>query len=231
MIPVVLLSSISLEDGTCLARGRRVRRLPGEADRHRRVSGPGAPLLPAAASADAPSLAANPAVALNRSACWHRRRRSAQMPRSWLNVTASQPRRRNSMKRMIGVILAIAVAAGFAVVAQARPTAGGSPAGDRNHRSADVTFTKWVTSHLTDPSTAAGTCNGRGRRRRCRPRHVRRDGHHGRDDVEAGFWLGQALYGFYGSKHSFVAYNFITEDDGIRARSPPRSAASSSGDG
>jgi hypothetical protein len=28
-----------------------------------------------------------------------------------------------------------------------------------------------------------------------------------------GFWLGQALYGFKGSKHSFVAYNLITEDD------------------
>ena len=61
------------------------------------------------------------------------------------------------MKRMIGVILAIAVAAGFAVVAQARPTAGGSPAGDRNQGSADVTFTKWVTSQPADPSTGGGT--------------------------------------------------------------------------
>ena len=37
-----------------------------------------------------------------------------------------------------------------------------------------------------------------------------------RDDTTSkpGFWLGQALYGFNGSKHSFVAYNFITENDG-----------------
>ena len=36
-----------------------------------------------------------------------------------------------------------------------------------------------------------------------------------RDDTTSkpGFWLGQALYGFNGSKHSFVAYNFITEND------------------
>ena len=49
------------------------------------------------------------------------------------------------MKRMLGFILAVAVAASFAVGAQARP-AGGSPDGNRNHRSANVTFTKWVTS-------------------------------------------------------------------------------------
>ena len=34
-----------------------------------------------------------------------------------------------------------------------------------------------------------------------------------RDDMtKPGFWLAQALYGFKGSKHSFVAYNFITEN-------------------
>ncbi len=34
-----------------------------------------------------------------------------------------------------------------------------------------------------------------------------------RDDMsKPGFWLAQALYGFKGSKHSFLAYNFITED-------------------
>jgi hypothetical protein len=27
------------------------------------------------------------------------------------------------------------------------------------------------------------------------------------------FWLAQALYGFNGSEHSLVAYNFITEND------------------
>lgn len=117
------------------------------------------------------------------------------------------------MKRMIGVILAIAMAAGFAVVAQARPTAGGSPAGDWNHRSADVIFTKWVTSLPADPSTLAGVSMAG---------VVGGDVGPGvfagkviRDDTTSkpGFWLGQALYGFNGSKHSFVAYNFITEDD------------------
>jgi hypothetical protein len=116
------------------------------------------------------------------------------------------------MKRMIGVILAIAVAAGFAVVAQARPTAGGSPAGDRNQRSADVTFTKWVTSQPADPSTGGGTSmagvvGG----------DVGPGAYAGMvitaETTSNGFWLGQALYGFYGSKHSFVAYNFITEND------------------
>ena len=32
------------------------------------------------------------------------------------------------------------------------------------------------------------------------------------DMTKPGFWLAQALYGFKGSKHSFVAYNFITEN-------------------
>ena len=47
------------------------------------------------------------------------------------------------MKRMMGLLLALAVvvAASFAVVAQARPAGTASPAGGRNHRSADVTFT------------------------------------------------------------------------------------------
>jgi hypothetical protein len=30
-----------------------------------------------------------------------------------------------------------------------------------------------------------------------------------------GFWLAKAFYGFIGSKHSFVAYNRITENDGV----------------
>ena len=114
------------------------------------------------------------------------------------------------MKRMIGLTLAVAAAASFAVVAQARPTAGGSPDGGRP-RSADVTFTKWVTSPPADPSTVAG---------------VSMAGVVGGDvglgvyagkvisdnTTKPGFWLAQALYGFKGSRHSFVAYNFITEN-------------------
>jgi hypothetical protein len=136
------------------------------------------------------------------------------MPRSWLNVTASQPRRRNSMKRIIGVILAIAVAAGCAVVAQARPTAGGSL--DRNHRSADVTFTKWMTSLPADPSTTlagsgmAGVVGGDVGEGTFAGMVVKDD-----TTSKPGFWLGQALYGFFGSEHSFVANNFITENDTV----------------
>src|SRR5262249_29249600 len=120
-----------------------------------------------------------------------------------------------TMKRMIGVILAIAVAAGSAVAAQARATAGGPLASARNHRSADVTFTKWVTSLPADTSTLAGaTMVG----------VVGGDVGEGtyagmvvKDDTtsEPGFWLGQALYGFFGSEHSFVANNFITENDTV----------------
>ena len=59
------------------------------------------------------------------------------------------------MKRMIALTFAVATAASLAVVAQAPPAAGGSP-DDGRHRSANVTFTKWVTSLPTDPSTVAG---------------------------------------------------------------------------
>ena len=118
------------------------------------------------------------------------------------------------MKRMIGLLLALAVvAASFAVVAQARPAGTASPAGGRNHRSADVTFTKWVTSPGPNPSTAAGTGMvgvvggdvGEG----TFAGMVIRDN----TTAKPGFWLGEALYGFTGSEHSFIAHNFITEDD------------------
>ena len=119
------------------------------------------------------------------------------------------------MKRIIGVILAIAVAAGCAVVAQARPTPGGSLASHRNHRSADVTFTKWNTSLPADTSTLAGAgmagvVGG----------DVGEGTYAGmvvKDDTTSkpGFWLAQALYGFFGSKHYFVANNFITENDTV----------------
>jgi hypothetical protein len=116
------------------------------------------------------------------------------------------------MKRVIGLVIAVAAAASLAVAAQAR-TADRAPAGgDRNHRSADVTFTKWLTSFPNDPSAAGASMAG----------FVDGDVGPGtfagkiiRDDTTSrpDFWLGQALYGFRGSKHSFVAYNFITEDD------------------
>jgi hypothetical protein len=116
------------------------------------------------------------------------------------------------MKRMIALALAVGTAASLAVVAQARPTAGGWR-DDGRHGSANVTFTKWVTGLPADPSTLAGV-----------PMAGVVGGDVGRgvfagkvisDDTTSkpGFWLAQALYGFIGTKHSFVAYNFITEND------------------
>jgi len=118
------------------------------------------------------------------------------------------------MKRTIGLALVLVAALSLAVVAQARPAGGGSPGADRNHRSADVTFTKWVTHVPGDPSvTLAGASMvgvvggdvGRG----AFAGKVVKDN----NTLEPKFWLAQALYGFNGSQHSFVAYNFITQNN------------------
>jgi hypothetical protein len=118
------------------------------------------------------------------------------------------------MKRMMGLLLALAVvvAASFAVVAQARPAGTASPAGGWNHRSADVTFTKWVTSLPADPSTLAGISMAGVVGGDVGPGAFA--GKVIKDDTTSkpNFWLAQALYGFNGSKHSFVAYNFIAQD-------------------
>jgi hypothetical protein len=113
----------------------------------------------------------------------------------------------------MGLLLAVVVTAGFAVTAQAGTAGTASHGGGGNRRSADVTFTKWVTSLPEDPSTFAG---------------VSMDGVVGgdvgsgtfsgmvvSDDTTSrpGFWLAQALYGFIGGKRSFVAHNLITEND------------------
>jgi hypothetical protein len=139
------------------------------------------------------------------------------MPRSWLNVKRKGAEEAMSnLKTIVGVLVAVVVAFG-AVQASASSTptaipAGGSPDGGW-HRSANVTFTKWVTSLPGDPSTMAGISMAG---------VVGGDVGPGvfagkviRDDTTSkpGFWLAQALYGFNGSKHSFVAYNFVTEND------------------
>jgi hypothetical protein len=117
------------------------------------------------------------------------------------------------MRRTIGLLLAAVLTAGFAVTAQAGTAGTSSPDRGGNRRSADVTFTKWVTSLPEDPSTFAG---------------ISMDGVVGgdvgsgtfsgmvvSDDTTSrpGFWLAQALYGFIGAKRSFVAHNLITEND------------------
>src|SRR5262245_840867 len=118
------------------------------------------------------------------------------------------------MKRFIGSTLTLAMIMGLAVAAQAHPAAGGSLHGARLARSADVTFTKWVISLPSDPSTTlagasmAGVVDG----------DVGSGTYAGMilsDDTTSvpGFWLAKAYYGFFGSAHSFVADNSITEDD------------------
>ena len=117
------------------------------------------------------------------------------------------------MKRTIGLVLVVVLAAGFAVTAQAGTAGKASLDGGRLRRNADVTFTKWVTSPPDNPPTLAGismagVVGG----------DVGQGTYSGMvisDDraSKPGFWLAQALYGFRGSKHSFVAHNLITEDD------------------
>ena len=118
------------------------------------------------------------------------------------------------MKRI--VLLSLAGALGAAVSLSAATQPGSATVGASAHggqRSADVTFTKWVTSAPVNASTLAGvSMTG----------VVGGDVGPGafvgavtRDDTKSkpGFWLAQALYGFNGSQRSFVAYNFITEND------------------
>lgn len=115
------------------------------------------------------------------------------------------------IKAIFGLLLAVVAAAGLVAFAQARPAAASPAGGPRS--SADVTFTKWVTSLPTDPSTLAGVSMvgvvggdvGTG----AFAGTVLRDN----TRAKPGFWLAQALYGFNGSEHSFVAHNFITEND------------------
>jgi hypothetical protein len=115
------------------------------------------------------------------------------------------------MNRVTGTALAVVAALSFTAVAQARPAA--LRTDDRAPRSADVTFTKWVTSLPVNPPSLAGVSM---------VGVVGGDVGNGtyagmvvKDDTTSmpGFWLAQALYGFSGSRHAFLAYNFITEDD------------------
>jgi hypothetical protein len=112
---------------------------------------------------------------------------------------------------MIALALAVGTAASLSAVPAAQRAEGLSDVG--GHRRAEISFTKWVTSQPAGPDTLAGAAMtgvvggdvGRGAF----------EGAVTRDDTTSkpGFWLAQALYGFDGARHRFVAYNFITEDD------------------
>lgn len=112
------------------------------------------------------------------------------------------------MKRTMGFILTVVLASSFAVTAQAR-TRSSHP---RGQKSADVTFTKWMTNVPSKTTVAGASMLG----------VVGGDVGVGtyagivlKDDTTSkpGFWLGKALYSFFGSDHSFVAKNLITEND------------------
>jgi hypothetical protein len=123
--------------------------------------------------------------------------------------------RRSRMKRTMVLTLAVVLSAGFAVTAQARTEAPKSHESHRHHRGVVVTFTKWVTSLPYDPSTLAGVNMAGVVGGDVGPGIF--DGTVVRDDATSrpGFWLAQALYGFQGSRHAFVAYNYIAENDTV----------------
>lgn len=123
------------------------------------------------------------------------------------------------MKRVMGSTLAVAVAVSFAAASgQARTAilgnASGPADGGRSQRTADVTFTKWVTSLPADPSTLAGVSMAGVVGGDVGPGVFAGRVLHDDTTSRPGFWLAQALYGFIGGKHSFLAYNNITENDG-----------------
>lgn len=91
---------------------------------------------------------------------------------------------------------------------------GPATARDRRVGAVHASFTKWIVSEPANPPSFAGVLMsgavsgdvGNGR-------YV---GQVLRDDLsDPGFWHAEALYGFFGSQHSFVAKLRITEDDTI----------------
>ena len=111
------------------------------------------------------------------------------------------------------MIAAIALAAAVAAMSVALNPRTASAASDGNARTADVTFTKWVVTLPSDPSTLAGILMAG---------VVGGDVGVGRyagkvisDDTTSmpGFWLAHVHYGFHGRKHTFVADLQITEND------------------
>jgi hypothetical protein len=119
---------------------------------------------------------------------------------------------RHVRSRKVVLALGAVIAALSIAVSSGTALANG---GRQHHGSADATFTKWIVSAPADPSTLAGV-------------HMKGvvggDVGNGRykglilgDDTTTmpGFWLGHALYKFYGDKHFFIVDMHITENDGV----------------
>lgn len=111
------------------------------------------------------------------------------------------------------LVAAIALVAAVATLSLSLSPGTAVAARDGQARTADVTFTKWVVTLPTDPSTLAGIQMAG---------VVGGDVGVGRyagqvisDDTTSvpGFWLAHVHYGFHGRKHTFVADLRITEDD------------------
>jgi hypothetical protein len=117
-------------------------------------------------------------------------------------------------RRMIcGLALMASVATPAIAASPGVALADGARHSHHHHRSADVTFTKWVVEGPADPSTLAGVLM---------VGVVGGDVGDGRfagevlgDDTTSkpGFWLARVRYEFHGSEHSFVADVRVTEDD------------------
>ena len=116
------------------------------------------------------------------------------------------------LKTIWRMVSAIVLVAGFGALTISLSPGVALADGGRDHRTANVTFTKWVISLPANPPSLAGVDMlgvvggdvGRGR-------------YTGKvlgDDLSVpGFWLGHARYEFHGEDHSFVADLHITEND------------------
>lgn len=123
-------------------------------------------------------------------------------------------KRTKRTKRIFAGAGAVAVGTAVSLYAVAQPgAAAGGVSGHGGQGRADVAFTKWVTSRPVNSSTLAGVSMAGVVGGDVGPGHF--VGAVTSDDTTSkpAFWLAQALYGFNGSEHSMVAYNFITEND------------------
>jgi hypothetical protein len=111
------------------------------------------------------------------------------------------------------LVFALSLVAVSAVLSISLGTGAALANGGCNHRSADVTFTKWITTLPAGPSTLAGVGMAG---------VVAGDVGPGRfaglvigDDTtsQPGFWLGHARYEFHGRDHTFVADVHITQNN------------------